>query len=129
MINIENWRNLEKYKQSDEFKIKKEFYDNYLLSDKWKNKKNELIAIFWNNCEACWSNENLQCHHWCYKKVWDEPLHHLFLLCDLCHREYHRKHNFFVTIEQTEYFISEKLWLMPLNYYKIRKKILKLSKK
>lgn len=46
MINIENWGNLEKYKQSDEFKIKKEFYDNYLLSDKWKNKKNELIAIF-----------------------------------------------------------------------------------
>lgn len=45
-MNNELWLNLQKYKSSDEFKIKKEFYDNYLLSDKWKNKKNELIAIF-----------------------------------------------------------------------------------
>lgn len=93
-------------------------YNEYLLSKEWKNKRQKLLNIVLNKCEACGSNEKLICHHGSYDKVWFEPLHHLFILCDYCHNEYHSKPELGISIEWTEFFITKKLWYQ----YKKRKR-------
>jgi len=93
-------------------------YHEYLISKKWKDKRNKLLEIVGNKCEACWSIEKLICHHWSYDKVWYEPLHHLFILCDICHTEYHSTPEKWISIDWTEQFISKKLWYI----YKKRKR-------
>lgn len=93
-------------------------YHEYLISKEWKDKRNELLDIVWHKCEACWSIEKLICHHGSYDKVWYEPLHHLFILCDTCHTEYHSKPELGISMETTEQFITGKLW----HQYKKRKR-------
>lgn len=113
---------LQQWKQSDRFKNLKETYDNYLLSEDWKNKKDILINIFWNKCECCDGTYKLQWHHGCYSKIWNEPLHHIFILCDNCHEEYHNNAPC-ISIQDTEIFITNKKWIK--SYWKIRRKILR----
>jgi hypothetical protein len=58
-----------------------------------------MLELVWNKCEACNSTENLHCHHGSYDKVWYEPTHHLFILCNNCHAEYHSKPERWISIE------------------------------
>lgn len=85
-------------------------YSEYLRSNEWKEKRKIMLDLVGNKCEACGCTKNLVCHHWSYDKVWYEPLHHLFILCENCHTEYHSKQELWISIEQTAIFIQDKLW-------------------
>lgn len=91
------------------YEIRWKMYQEYLLSKEWKEKRNQLLKIVWNKCEACESTEMLICHHGSYDKVWYEPFHHLFILCDNCHNEYHSTPEIGISILTTSMFISSKL--------------------
>lgn len=99
-------------------------YISHLLSESWKEQKKRLVEIFWNKCEACGWIESIQCHHGSYSKLWNEPLHHIFLLCYKCHKEYHEK-CIIISIQETEHFISKKRWIDK--YWNIRRKTLRKS--
>lgn len=86
-------------------------YKKYLNSDTWKLKREEVFNIKWNKCEKCWVEEYLNIHHWSYNKKYKEPTHHLFVLCYICHKEFHNKYKMWKSmINKTLNFIHWKWW-------------------
>ncbi len=71
---------------------KKEKYHQYLNSDEWKIKRLEVINKKWCNCEKCWSDKDIQIHHWTYRRLYKEEIKDLFVLCNNCHYELHKKY-------------------------------------
>jgi hypothetical protein len=65
-----------------------EFYKQYMQSDEWK-KKRRLIYIRDVYCKACNSGSNLGVHHKTYKRLGEEKLSDLVLLCKPCHFKCH----------------------------------------
>jgi 5-methylcytosine-specific restriction endonuclease McrA len=67
-------------------------YRQYLQSPHW----HDVRKRFWNSklcdgtCEVCGGTERLQVHHNTYKRIGNERLNDLVLLCDDCHKEAHR---------------------------------------
>lgn len=66
-------------------------YTEYLLSENWRKKRDLVFLERWKKCERCFSEKRLHVHHWSYEFLWDEPLDHLFLLCNKCHNAFHKK--------------------------------------
>jgi len=67
-------------------------YQNYIHSEEWNNKRRQVIHLFNWSCQKCWSGSNLNVHHWTYKRLWDEMQQDLFLMCSICHKEFHDKY-------------------------------------
>ena len=65
-------------------------YTEYLKSKAWYVKRDQIKSLKNNKCEKCGSIRNLQVHHKTYKRLGNELLTDLQLLCDLCHKEIHR---------------------------------------
>ena len=87
------------------------YYRNYLKSESWNNKKKEVLKIKWWKCEKCWTLKNLNIHHWSYKKKYNEPIKHLFVLCFDCHTEFHKKYKMWKSmLNKTMNFIYWKWW-------------------
>jgi 5-methylcytosine-specific restriction endonuclease McrA len=64
----------------------------YLKSDAWKKKRLEALAYYGESCGKCGTAEKqLHVHHKTYKRLFDEPLEDLQVLCDTCHRRVHSK--------------------------------------
>lgn len=84
-------------------------YESYLRSNKWLSKKNEVFGLKGRKCQRCSSEERLHVHHACYDRFGgdEDILNDLFVLCDNCHNEYHRR-NKKVTIRSTRSFIKRK---------------------
>ena len=70
-------------------RIPKRKYHQYISSDKWLQKREEVFIYKWRKCEKCWKENNLQIHHWTYVRLWNELMQDLFVLCDSCHVELH----------------------------------------
>lgn len=68
-------------------------YKNYLLSAKWRLKREELFAVRSKICERCKSVNNIQVHHKTYKNIFNEPLDDLEVLCKPCHMSHHKIEN------------------------------------
>lgn len=66
----------------------KEKYEAYLLTDKWKAIKEYIHKRDRNRCRRCKSKENLQVHHLTYKRVFEEDMGDLLLVCAYCHHRY-----------------------------------------
>ena len=65
---------------------------DYLLSVRWKIKRNAVFTRDDNTCQSCGSTEQLECHHIDYSMLGDEPLEHLITLCggsNGCHQKIH----------------------------------------
>lgn len=60
-------------------------YNEYLLSDIWREKRRKVISRANNICEGCNDNKITQIHHLTYEHVYNELLFELVGLCDLCH--------------------------------------------
>ena len=77
-------------------------YKNYLQSDDWRKKREELFLERGKVCEKCGSKENIQVHHLRYRNLFNEKLEDLQVLCKPCHMEEHEidennkkpKHNY-----------------------------------
>ena len=83
----------------DKFKSNKEKYYDDLNDERWKRKREKILKIHSYRC-PCGSRENLQIHHKYYNKypdgswarAWDYPDNALMILCDDCHKKYHKNH-------------------------------------
>ena len=64
-------------------------YHTYLLSDKWKAVRIKKLNKCNNRCEGCQSKEKLHIHHLTYRRIFDEHLDDLMVLCDECHIKAH----------------------------------------
>jgi len=83
-------------------------YESYLRSKKWASKKIEVFGLKGRKCQRCSSEERIHVHHASYERLGNEDiLNDLFVLCDNCHNEYHRR-NKNVTIRSTKAFIKKK---------------------
>lgn len=64
---------------------------DYLLSTKWRIKRNAVFARDNNTCQSCGSTEQLECHHIDYTMLGNEPLEHLITVCRQCHQAVHNR--------------------------------------
>lgn len=64
-------------------------YREYLKSDKWKQKREEVLEEQGRKCIFCDSENKLQVHHENYDNVGNEGSWDLFVLCNKCHTRVH----------------------------------------
>ena len=72
-------------------------YEESLTSDKWKNKRLQILNRDNYQCQYCKSTKNLQVHHKYYSKYpngkmvepWNYPDDALITLCQNCHTRVH----------------------------------------
>ena len=66
------------------------FYDFYIHSKKWQQKRVERLRLDDFKCKRCGSAKNVQVHHTNYKRVGMEDVDNdLVTLCRKCHAEIH----------------------------------------
>jgi len=68
-----------------------ENYNEFLLSDFWKNKREWILSCFDNECQICKSKEKLEVHHLNYISVGNEGMDDVTVLCRECHNGKHKK--------------------------------------
>jgi len=64
-------------------------YQNYLNSQKWKNKRLKVLNREKFRCERCKEARATQVHHKTYKRIHKERLSDLMAVCAPCHRAIH----------------------------------------
>jgi 5-methylcytosine-specific restriction endonuclease McrA len=62
-------------------------YQEYLHSEKWREKKNTLYRHRQYECYICKQTYDLQVHHMTYKRLGNERRGDLVYLCRECHEE------------------------------------------
>lgn len=67
----------------------KTVYKEYIVSETWKEKRKEALHFSDDRCQICYSCEDLEVHHRTYKRLGDEMLSDLTVLCDRCHNIFH----------------------------------------
>ena len=66
----------------------------YIRSDKWKQKRKEVLKRDNYFCQSCGSEEHLNVHHMTYKHLGDEDLSDLITVCKDCHQEIHEEYGY-----------------------------------
>lgn len=74
-------------RKKDKFPIK--FYNRYIHSDKWKAKREAAFEKYGRKCSRCSSEHELEVHHKTYKRLGNEKLGDLQILCKTCHKNHH----------------------------------------
>lgn len=63
-------------------------YKDYMKSDRWKRKRQQVFAHYGKRCYACRKYEKvLHVHHMTYARLGREAIGDLIPLCVPCHRE------------------------------------------
>lgn len=79
-------------KGGDEAKSRRQEYLDYLDSAKWKAKRKEAFAAYGRRCQRCEADDReLHVHHKTYKRLFDEAIEDLEVLCFACHAKEHAK--------------------------------------
>jgi len=66
-------------------------YEEYLMSEKWKQARMRLFKRDGKICKICSSDKNINVHHNNYnQKNLNGSIRSLVVLCNSCHREVHR---------------------------------------
>ena len=71
-----------KYKPS-----RREIYDRYIHSRKWKKRRFRALVLGGHKCALCNSKNELQVHHLSYEHLGKEKDYELQVLCHSCHQE------------------------------------------
>jgi len=70
-------------------------YQEQLLTDEWKEKRQRVIDHYWGYCFQCGTSKNLEVHHRYYindgRMAWEYPMSALIPLCSDCHSLEHNK--------------------------------------
>lgn len=69
---------------------RKDEYGRYLLTDKWRSKRDRVLQRDGFKCQACFLRPATQVHHKTYEHIFDEPLFDLVSVCDTCHDALHK---------------------------------------
>jgi len=64
-------------------------YKDYLKSDEWYKIRAQKIEEADNRCQLCYKLGKLQVHHRTYKRIFNEKLSDLIVLCKNCHKIFH----------------------------------------
>lgn len=81
-------------------KSRQRLYDKYIISSKWRNKREELFKIRGKICELCKSTSNIHVHHKTYKNLFNENMEDLQVLCKCCHSKVHLNKNYKGKVKQ-----------------------------
>jgi hypothetical protein len=76
----------------------KRVYHSYLNSEKWHDKRNQMLNFADYKCSRCNETENLQVHHLNYNTIGEESLSDLEVVCVSCHKKIHKIKNTPTTI-------------------------------
>lgn len=68
-----------------------DWYNAYLDSPEWKQKRSRVLDRADGICEGCGINRASQVHHLTYKNVGNEFLFELVAVCNICHERLHEK--------------------------------------
>lgn len=85
----ELWANQFAKIRGEPYSIWRRFYQLYLYSDAWRQKREQVFYSNGRYCQRCGARENLHIHHLRYDRVGDEPLDALMVLCKDCHAKEH----------------------------------------
>lgn len=85
-----NARAIRKPRKKTDYRNK---YENYLQSDIWDAKRNELFDERGRICQRCMSVNQIEVHHITYNNLGNEPLEDLLVLCTPCHLAEHKRLN------------------------------------
>lgn len=66
-----------------------DWYQRYLASPHWQSLRREKLFAAGHRCEVCKSAQRLEVHHVTYKRLRQETLADLRVLCSECHRDAH----------------------------------------
>ena len=66
-----------------------EWYQQYLSSPEWREKRKRVLDRCGSVCEGCRTTYATIIHHMTYRNVGDEFLFELVGLCQVCHDRYH----------------------------------------
>jgi len=83
--------------------MKYESYKEYLVSPEWQRLKTLKLKQADNRCQLCNSPDKLNIHHRTYKRIYEEDLNDLTVLCSYCHYRFHEKLSKIVFDEINEY--------------------------
>jgi 5-methylcytosine-specific restriction endonuclease McrA len=67
-----------------------QWYDEYLASDRWRQRRHLVFERSKGMCEGCRIIPATQVHHLTYERVGDEMLFDLVAICDECHHKIQR---------------------------------------
>lgn len=81
-------------------------YNAYIASPEWQEKRKEVFEHKWCACEACGSTKYLHIHHGTYRRLYNEKIEDLFVLCGKCHTELHEKYGTKDLFRATKAFIK-----------------------
>lgn len=65
-------------------------YNAYILSDEWKQKREQRLAMDGNKCQVCGAVDGLEVHHLTYRNLGHEEMDELITLCRDCHKKQHK---------------------------------------
>jgi 5-methylcytosine-specific restriction endonuclease McrA len=66
-----------------------EWYERYLASDQWREKRRQVLSRDRGLCQFCSNARATEVHHKTYANVGKEPLDDLTSVCRECHERYH----------------------------------------
>lgn len=89
-IKVELFNNKEEKKQESK-ESRKEWYQEYLKSNHWKETREKALKRSGYKCQVCGYDKNLQVHHNTYKNIGHEDPTDLVVLCWKCHKTFHGK--------------------------------------
>ena len=107
-----------------------EWYNKYLKSDKWKEKKKGFLKFlevrdYEIACVRCGNPNKLEFHHIHYDTVGDETINDVLLLCHDCHKYWHKLEKKFTPDQK---FNREDMLFGFINGGKWFKKVVKYKK-
>lgn len=73
-------------------KIKSGEYNKYLHSASWRKFRQTIIDLRGRECQLCQSKHNIQVHHMTYKRVGNEDIRDVLVVCEDCHVFIHSRH-------------------------------------
>lgn len=104
--------------------MQKSFYNEYINSNKWRNKRNKLGSILRKSndrkCIICGCKNGLQLHHITYKNLSNEELGDLFFICGKHHKQLHFENG--KKLHKGENYLLNKLIFMKNEFKKSRKR-------
>lgn len=86
-------------------------YSEYLKTECWQKKRQQAIEFWGQRCMVCDSQNALNVHHRTYRRLGNESVLDLVVLCSDCHALFHNKLN-----RDTEDIasVADMLWTMNI---------------
>ncbi len=69
--------------------MRSSFYEDYISSPEWKERRRRLVDVIGHKCQRCGSTVALQVHHTHYRTLGHERPSDVVVVCEQCHDQRH----------------------------------------